>query len=605
MSLKLPKIYKIGILSVISIVVFSFTVFYSIQIVTEENVKNNLISEQINRQQNATKSLSQHIGSDLTLVTAVLDGLANSVYMQDKNLDPEITSNMINEKYNSIDDIIDRIFILDKNDVITTDLSHQGTNIDVGLDFSQREWVEEARNNLKPVFSKGLEGEGIYSIFIAVPMINRENNQYLGLAGASIPTEKFFSRYGNVHDINSQLLVVYDKNGTILAVGADKSLVGKNFFSETVQSFTMQNEILNNLTRTLLSGKSNYGVYEYGKTERINTGQPVLIQNTPTYFIQVVTPIREIFAKTADTLFTERLKSYSLLTAVFASVAILTIFLLKWSNSMEKEVIKRTHELNRSNVKLAIMSQELKNSNLSLQKANVQLRQNDKLQKEFINMAAHELRTPIQPILGLTDVLLDKASDPHQSQLLEVIMRNARRLQRLSGDILDVSKIESSSLKLSRIPMELNEVIQSVVNDFENGSKLERNKMIKIFFEPTDSIIVYIDKDRIFQVLSNLLNNALKFTKHGSVMININLDDDDENNKVVKVTIQDTGIGINQELMPNLFSKFVTSSYNGTGLGLFISKGIIEAHGGRIWAENNSNGVGASFSFSLPITPLN
>jgi signal transduction histidine kinase len=605
MSLKLPKIYKIGILSVISIVVFSFTVFYSIQIVTEENVKNNLISEQINRQQNATKSLSQHIGSDLTLVTAVLDGLANSVYMQDKNLDPEITSNILNEKYNSIDDIIDRIFILDKNDVITTDLSHQGTNIHVGSDFSQREWVDEAKNNLKPVFSKGLEGQGIYSIFIAVPMINRENNQYLGLAGASIPTEKFFSRYGNVHDINSQLLVVYDKNGTILAVGADKSLVGKNFFSNTVQSFTMQNEILNNLTRTLLSGKPNYGVYEYGKTERINTGQPVLIQDTPTYFVQVVTPIKEIFAKTADTLFTERLKSYSLLTAVFASVAILTIFLLKWSNSMEKEVIKRTHELNRSNVKLAIMSQELKNSNLSLQKANVQLRQNDKLQKEFINMAAHELRTPIQPILGLTDVLLDKTSDPHQSQLLEVIMRNARRLQRLSGDILDVSRIESSSLKLSRIPMELNEVIQSVVNDFENGSKLERNKMVKIFFEPTDSIIVSIDKDRIFQVLSNLLNNALKFTKHGSVMININLDDDDENNKVVKVTIQDTGIGINQELMPHLFSKFVTSSYNGTGLGLFISKGIIEAHGGRIWAENNSNGVGASFSFSLPITPLN
>src|SRR5919109_1619730 len=601
MSLKLPKIYKIGILSVISIVVFSFTVFYSIQIVTEENVKNNLISEQINRQQVASKSLSQHIGSDLTLVTAVLDGLANSIYMQDKNLDPEKTSSIINEKYNSIDDIIDRIFILDKDDVVTTDLSHQGTNLNVGSDFSQREWVEEARNNLKAVFSKGFEGQGIYSIFIAVPMINRENNQYLGLIGASIPTEKFFSRYGNVHDINSQFLVVYDKSGTILAVGADRSLVGKNFFSKTVQGFITQNEILNNLTRTLLAGKSNFGVYDYGRTERINTGQPVLIQDIPTYFIQVVTPTREIFAKTADTLFTERLKSYSLLTAVFASVAILTIFLLKWSNTMEKEVIKRTHELNRSNVKLAIMSQELKNSNLSLQKANNQLRQNDKLQKEFINMAAHELRTPIQPILGLTDVLLDKASDPHQSHLLEVIMRNARRLQRLSGDILDVSKIESSSLKLSKTPMELNEVIQTVINDFENGSKLERNKNVKIFFQPKDSIIVYIDKDRIFQVLSNLLNNALKFTKNGTVMININLDHD-EKNKVVKVTIQDTGIGITQELMPNLFSKFVTSSYNGTGLGLFISKGIIEAHGGKIWAENNSaDERGATFHFSLPL----
>lgn len=604
MSLKLPKVYKIGILSVISIVVFSFTVFYSIQIVTEENVKNNLISEQIDRQQIASKSLSQHIGSDLTLVTAVLDGLANSIYMQDGSLDPNKTNSMIIEKYNSIDDIIDRIFILDKDDVVTTDLSHQGTNLDVGSSFSQREWVEEARNNLKPVFSKGFEGQGIYSIYIAVPMINRENNQYLGLIGASIPTEKFFSRYGNVHDINSQFLVVYDKSGTILTVGADKALVGKNFFSKTVQSFITQNNILNNLTKNLLAGKPNVGVYDYGKTERINTGQPVLIQDTPTYFIQVVTPTKEIFAKTADTLFTERLKSYSLLTAVFASVAILTIFLLKWSNTLEKEVIKRTHELNRSNVKLAIMSQELKNSNLSLQKANNQLRQNDKLQKEFINMAAHELRTPIQPILGLTDVLLDKTSDPHQSQLLEVIMRNARRLQRLSGDILDVSKIESSSLKLSKTPMELNEVIQTVINDFENGSKLERNKNVKIFFQPKDSIIVYVDKDRIFQVLSNLLNNALKFTKHGTVMISINLDDR-ENNKAVKVTIQDTGIGITQELMPNLFSKFVTSSYNGTGLGLFISKGIIEAHGGRIWAENNSNGVGASFSFSLPITSLN
>jgi signal transduction histidine kinase len=572
--------------------------------VTEENVKNNLISEQIDRQQIASKSLSQHIGSDLTLVTAVLDGLANSIYMQDENLDPKKTNSIINEKYNSIDDIIDRIFILDKDYVVTTDLSHHGTNLTVGSDFSQREWVEEAKNNLKPVFSKGFEGQGIYSIFIAVPMINRENNQSLGLIGASIPTEKFFSRYGNVHDINSQFLVVYDKSGTILAVGADKSLVGKNFFSKAVQSFITQNEILNNLTRTLLAGKPNYGVYDYGKTERINTGQPVLIQDTPTYFIQVVTPTREIFAKTADTLFTERLKSYSLLTAVFASVAILIIFLLKWSNTMEKEVIVRTHELNRSNVKLAIMSQELKNSNLSLQKAIDQLRQNDKLQKEFINMAAHELRTPIQPILGLTGVLLDQASDPHQSHLLEVIMRNARRLQRLSGDILDASKIESSSLRLSKTPMELNEVIQTVINDFENGSKLERNKKVKIFFQPKDSIIVNVDKDRIFQVLSNLLNNALKFTKHGTVMININLDGN-ENNKVVNVTIQDTGIGITQELMPYLFSKFVTSSYNGTGLGLFISKGIIEAHGGRIWAENNSNGVGASFSFSLPIASLN
>ena len=264
---------------------------------------------------------------------------------------------------------------------------------------------------------------------------------------------------------------------------------------------------------------------------------------------------------------------------------------------MEKEVIKRTEALNKSNVKLGIISKELKNSNRSLQEANNQLRQNDKLQKEFINMAAHELRTPIQPILGLTDVLLDGVSDSHQSKLLNVIMRNARRLQRLAGDILDVSKIESSSLKLSRSPIELNEKIQTVVNDIENRSISERNKNVRIIFQPKESVTVHVDRDRIYQVLSNLLSNALKFTKNGRVTINI----DHSNKNEVVVTIRDTGTGIPPKLMPNLFSKFITTSNYGTGLGLFISKGIIEAHGGRIWAENNPDGIGASFSFSLPI----
>lgn len=601
MFLSLPKIYKIGILSVISIVIFSFTVSYSIQIVTEENIKSSLVSEQIDRQRIASKSLSQHIGSDLTLVTAVLDGLADSAYLQDARMDSEKTNSLIIQKYHTIDDIIDRIFILDKNDTVTTDLSNQGTDQYLGSDFSQKEWVKEAKNELNPVFSKGFERQGTYTIYIAVPIINKENSEYLGLIGASIPTEKFFSRYGNVHDINSQFLVVYDRNATILAVGADKTLLGKNFFGQTVQNFITQNEILNNLTRTLLSGEPNYGVYDYGRTERINTGQPVLVRNTPTYFLQVVTPTKEIFSKIGETLFTERLKSYSLLAAVFACVVLLIIFLLKWSNTMEKEVIKRTEALNKSNVKLGIISKELKNSNRSLQEANNQLRQNDKLQKEFINMAAHELRTPIQPILGLTDVLLDGVSDSHQSKLLNVIMRNARRLQRLSGDILDVSKIESSSLKLSRSPIELNEKIQTVVNDIENRSISERNKNVRIIFQPKESVTVHVDRDRIYQVLSNLLSNALKFTKNGRVTINI----DHSNKNEVVVTIRDTGTGIPPKLMPNLFSKFVTTSNYGTGLGLFISKGIIEAHGGRIWAENNPDGIGASFSFSLPINSLN
>ena len=606
MLFSLPRIYKIGIVSVISIVIFSFALFYYIQTVTENNVQSSLITEQIERQRAASKSLSQHIGSDLTLVMTVLDGLTSSGYIQAGDINSEKTNQLIQEKYKIIDDVIDKIFVLDKNDMVTSGMSQSSTDEYLGADFSQREWVKEAKRDLKPVFSKGFERQGIYTIYIGVPVINRDNNQYMGLIGATIPTEKFFARYGNVHDVNSQFLVIYDKNGTILAVGADRNLVGKNFFGTTVQNFIGHNEILNNLTRSLLKEHPNYGVYDYGRSDRINTGQPILVQNTPTYFLQIVTPTKAIFSKISDTLFTDRLKGYSLLVAVFVSVGSLVIFLLKWNNTMEKEVIKRTNALNKTNIQLGIMSKQLRKSNLSLQNANEQLRQHDKIQKEFINMAAHELRTPIQPILGLADVLRDYVTDSHQSKLLDVIMRNAKRLQRLSCDILDVSKIESCLLKISKSKIDLNEKIKNVINDVENGYDDGNNSNVKIIFEPKETIFVYADKDRIHQVLSNLLNNAIKYTKNGTVTINTSIANGSNNNanndKEAVVTIMDTGYGITPEIMQKLFSKFVTTSSHGTGLGLFISKGIIEAHGGRIWAENNSNGVGSSFSFSLPFT---
>ena len=602
MLLSLPRVYKIGIISVISIVIFSFALFYYMQTLTENNVRSSLLTEQVDRQQAASKSLSQHIGSDLSLVMTVLDGLTNSAYMQGGDIYSDKTNRLIQEKFDLIDDIIDKIFVLDKNDVVTTSLSQFGRDQSLGSDFSQREWVKDARRDLEPVFSKGFERQGIYTVYIVVPIINRDDNRYMGLIGASIPTEKFFARYGNVHDINSQFLVIFDKDGTILAVGADRALVGKNFFGTIVQNFVEHNEILNNLTRTLLKGKSAYAIYDYGRSERVNTGQPILVQNEPIYFLQIVTPTKLIFSKISDTLFTERLKSYSLLIAVFASVGVLLIFLLKWNNTMEKEVIKRTNALNKSNMQLGIVSKKLKTSNLSLQNANEQLKQHDKIQKEFINMAAHELRTPIQPILGLTDVLRDYISDSHQSKLLDVIMRNAKRLQRLSSEILDVSKIESSLLRLSKSSIDLNEKIKTVINDIENGYDDGNKKNVKILFQPNEPITVYVDKDRIYQVLSNLLNNAIKFTENGTVTINIGVNYSSNNHdKEVIVTITDTGTGISPEILPKLFSKFVTSSNHGTGLGLFISKGIVEAHGGRIWAENNSSGIGTTFSCSLPI----
>ncbi len=243
-----------------------------------------------------------------------------------------------------------------------------------------------------------------------------------------------------------------------------------------------------------------------------------------------------------------------------------------------------------------------------LKEANEQLKQHDKMQKEFINVAAHELRTPIQPILGLTEVVYSKIQNTEQRELLDTVIRNAERLKRLADDIVDVTKIESQSLKLNKEQVNLNDLISNVIYDYKNII-VEDNYKVKLYFKPfkENLIVVEADKGRIAQVVSNLLSNAIKFTRDGEIFVSIdekkeeNNDNDKYNVNYALVTVRDTGEGVNPEILPKLFSKFITKSFEGIGLGLYISKNIVEAHGGTIWAENNSNGKGAIFRFTLPI----
>jgi len=231
---------------------------------------------------------------------------------------------------------------------------------------------------------------------------------------------------------------------------------------------------------------------------------------------------------------------------------------------------------------------------------NEELIKADKMQKEFINIAAHELRTPVQPILSLSEVLSSKKrSIEEYHEYIDVIVRNAKRLRRLADDILDITKIESQLLQLKKEGINLNEMIQNVITDYQTQIK-KMNDNVKLVFVSTkdNNIFVDADRERLFRVLDNLLNNAVKFTKEGTVTITA---EKKEDSKEVVINIKDTGIGIDPELLPRLFSKFATKSHQGTGLGLFISKGIIEAHGGKVSAQNNPDGKGATVAFSLPI----
>ena len=229
-----------------------------------------------------------------------------------------------------------------------------------------------------------------------------------------------------------------------------------------------------------------------------------------------------------------------------------------------------------------------------------QLKIHNKMQEEFINIAAHELRTPIQPILSLSELLLSKKGNIEQyEELLESINRNGKRLQRLAENILDVTKIESQSLQLKKEKFILNDLILSIFTNYKSHMKEISNVKLAMA-QKEDIVLVEGDKERLTQVFDNILGNAIKFTKEGTITVSIQRMKENDKEFAV-VSAKDTGSGIDSEILPRLFTKFATKSDTGTGLGLYISKRIIETHGGKIWAENNLQETGATFSFSLSL----
>jgi signal transduction histidine kinase len=262
--------------------------------------------------------------------------------------------------------------------------------------------------------------------------------------------------------------------------------------------------------------------------------------------------------------------------------------------------------------------QEIKESHDQLKIANEKLRMQDKIQNDFIKIAAHELRNPIQPILGMSQIVKSMITQKKEVNInqtcdhLDVIIRNARKLQRLTDDVLDINKIETNSLHIRKDTFNLKELIQVLVDDYKSpndnenkyDSNIYRNIELSSITEDHQNANLFLikaDRDRISQVISNLLSNALKFTNEDdTIYVTIEKKDTGGIGEVT-VSIKDTGTGIDPEIFPRLFTKFATKSYHGTGLGLFISKSIVESHGGKIWAENNKDGRGSTFAFNIPL----
>ena len=347
MDIFLGKEREIYIVSLISIIICSNSLLFYIQNLTADDLKKAVFEQQKDLQLQTTGDIAQNIASDISLVMSLLYGLANSHYIQFGELGGDKTTKLLNDAYNKHNLTIDSLFILDKNDVMVNTVSALPSEFFLGEDFSFRDWVKQTRNNLIPGISDGdFERQQILRKFISYPILNQDTGQYLGMIVTSIPTVSFFAHYGNVQDISSKFLVVYDKNGLMLANGASQTLVGQNFFDNYTQDFINHNKILNDVTRNLLNGKSDSVVYDYGRGERLTTQHPAYINNQPTFFIQIVTPTSEIYSKIDNTLSEQRTGIVSLsIVASIIAIAILVILLRRWNIILKREVKRRTQEL--------------------------------------------------------------------------------------------------------------------------------------------------------------------------------------------------------------------------------------------------------------------
>lgn len=259
-------------------------------------------------------------------------------------------------------------------------------------------------------------------------------------------------------------------------------------------------------------------------------------------------------------------------------------------SSEDKNLDRLVEDLNQSNQQLLQTIEKLKTENTKLQL--------------FINIAAHELRTPIMPIVGYSEMLLEDIGDRKE---IRGIIYNAKRLDQLAGNILEGAKIENQTLQLNKEQFNLKDILTDIIDDYNNLLTIKESKDVKLRYEPKDILIV-ADKVRVGRVISNLLNNAIKFTSRGEITISViklkhnnnNNNDDDDGSGEIQVNIKDTGTGLSPAILPKLFSKFVSTDSGGTGLGLFVSRNIVEAHGGKIQAQNNDDGIGAMFSFTIP-----
>src|SRR5947208_4161217 len=583
---------NIIILAVIGGIALVLSIFsYQYSIVTSNKIADIASQEVRSNVRIEVHDLTQILGKQLQTLSALLQTLIPLPLIQN-NQSQKSAFVLFNSRQNSTSDLTNFYMWLDSNGKIVwiSNMNQSTYQKYQGTDLSYRPYFTVPKSTHAAYYSTLIDSnDKVPRLYISYPIINSTTGIFKGVVVAAIKVYTLGNLLKNqlFPQFNSTIGLL-DRNGIILYTNPQQ-YVGENVFGNKFQSALSSLlrppesiTLLNNLIKTSLHGSTGSAdILVNGKTSTISY-EPVLVKGH--YFLTLYISAQQNLATDVSALIDQQRYFTILIIAIIGAVAIIIAFLVfSWNKRLEAVVNTRTVEL--------------KTANDSLAGANERLKIHDKMQQEFINIASHEMKTPTQAILGYSKLI--RRHPEKREGMIEAIARNANRLQRLTNDILDVTRIETQSLKLNKERVNLNELVSDIIQDYRN--EIEKSiKDVKLLHEPQDQIIeVEADKNRLTQVISNLLNNAIKFTKEGTIRVTEQVKDSQ-----ALVSIKDTGQGIDPEIFPRLFLKFAAKSETGTGLGLFISKSIVEAHGGKIWTENNTDydgKKGTTFTFSIPL----
>jgi len=536
-----------------------------------------------------------------------LQGLSNSISLLDTNNDS--IQRLFDSAQASTRDLTNGYYMFDMNGNLISKTSNKtiaAANYN-GIKANSSNLFLSPRTSNTTYFSSIIDVNNQFPVlFISYPVIKgsatlRNNNtqsnmsNFQGIVFTTIDLSKLgeFLQKELSPEFASNVGLI-DKNGVIL-YSKNRNVVGKNYLTSEFQDLIPPEikNVYNNILASSLTGGSGLRDISFNDNMTTIAYQPITLDGEFLWSLYISTP--HSLASNVGYLINQQKNFSTIVIIVVGSMAFgIAILILSWNKRLEGAVKSRTTQLNKTN-------ESLIESNSLLASANKQLEIHDNMQKEFINVAAHELRTPIMPILGEAELIENDISDNESARIsreqISSIIRNAKRLDRLAADILDVTNIEGKSLKLNKTTFDIDDILSQLVTEYSRQIEKDvaKNKKIKISYEPLH-VMVFADNYRITQVISNIINNAIKFTDQGFITIIGNADSAE-----LTIKISDTGKGIDNEIINRLFDKFVSRSEQGTGLGLFISKNIIEAHGGRIIGFNNENGTGATFVIVLPL----